>query len=96
MTSSMSVATASYAVTYSYSNIVIQSSSFASSSISSSYALTLFPQNLKKKAANDDGLVLGWGFMKGCCRWSKTAEYRGIRVEVVVCSVVWGRLVWNC
>jgi hypothetical protein len=24
-----------------------------------------------------------WGFIPGCCRWSKTAEYRGIRVLVV-------------
>jgi len=40
MTSSMSVASASYAVSYSYSNITIVSSSFASASISSSYSLT--------------------------------------------------------
>jgi len=40
MTASMSVASASFAVTYSYSNIVLVSSSFASASISASYAAT--------------------------------------------------------
>jgi hypothetical protein len=38
VTSSMTVASASYAVTQSYTNILIQSSSFASSSVSASYA----------------------------------------------------------
>lgn len=35
------------------------------------------PINQKKKAANVDGLVLSLGLLR-CCRWSKTAEYRGI------------------
>jgi hypothetical protein len=40
MTSSMSVISASYAVSYSYSDIIIVSSSFSSASLSASYALT--------------------------------------------------------
>jgi hypothetical protein len=40
ITSSMTVASASYAVTQSYTNILIQSSSFASSSVSSSYSVS--------------------------------------------------------
>ena len=56
----------------------------------------LFPPNQSKKAANVDGLVFLLGFVKRCCRWSKTAEYRGIRVVgvgggMVADSLMYGR-----
>lgn len=73
ITSSMSVATASYAITYSYSNIVLISSSFASQSVSSSYSVS--SSHSETSDNSDFALAAYYSTLSDTASYAVTASY---------------------